>query len=102
MEARRTSLERGLTLVFILVILVMFLMIPIMWWAMTGITAQADILNKRVIAGQLAYAKVASDADTLRAATLEAATSTDAAEAAAQLAQAKTLVKQFPDDARLM
>jgi methyl-accepting chemotaxis protein len=102
MEARRTSLERGLTMAFGLVILVIVLMIPIMVWAMNGITSQAEILNKRVIAGQLAYAKVASDADTLRAATLEAATSTDPTQGAAQLALAKTLVKQFPDDARQM
>jgi methyl-accepting chemotaxis protein len=102
MEARRTSLERGLTLAFGLVIAVMVLMVPVMMWAMNGITSQAEILNKRVIAGQLAYAKVASDADSLRAATLEAATSTDAAQGAAQLALAKALVKQFPDDAREM
>ncbi len=102
MEARRTSLERGLTLAFGLVILVMILMVPVMLWAMNGITTQAEVLDHRVIAGQLAYAKVAGDADSLRAATLEAATASDPAAAATQLALAKTLVKQFPDDARKM
>ncbi len=102
MEARRTSLERGLTLAFGLVILVMILSIPVMFWAMNGITSQASVLDHRVIAGQLAYAKVAADADSLRSATLEAATATDPAQAAAQLQLAKTLVKQFPDDARKM
>ncbi len=87
---------------FSLVILVMVLMIPVMLLAMNGITSQAAVLDHRVIAGQLAYAKVAADADSLRAATLEAATSKDAAQMASQLALAKTLVKQFPDDARKM
>jgi methyl-accepting chemotaxis protein len=102
MEARRTTLERGLTLAFGLVIVVMILIIPVMLWAMNGITAQAEVLNKRVIAGQLAYATVASDADSLRASTLAAATATDPAQGAKQLDQAKNLVKKFPDDARLM
>jgi methyl-accepting chemotaxis protein len=99
---RRTSLERALTIAFSLVILVMVLMVPVMIWAMNGISIQAEVLNKRVIAGQLAYARVSSDADSLRAATLEAATSTDAAHAATQLNLAKTLVKQFPQDERIM
>ncbi len=102
MEARRTSLERALTIAFSLVIAVMLLIIPVMIWVMNGITTQAEVLDKRVIAGQLAYAKVAGDADTLRAATLQAATANDKSVAEAQLAQAKTLVKQFPDDARTM
>ncbi len=102
MEARRTSLERALTIAFSLVIAVMLLIIPVLIWVMNGITTQAEVLDKRVIAGQLAYAKVAGDADTLRAATLQAATATDHVVAALQLAQAKTLVKQFPDDARAM
>ncbi len=102
MEARRTSLERGLTMAFGLVILVIVLMIPVMLFAMNGITSQAEVLHHQVVKGQLAYAKVASDADSLRAATLEASTSTDPARAAAQLALAKQLVKQFPDDARKM
>ena len=102
MEQRRTSLERGLMMAFGLVILVMILMVPVMLWALKGISSQAQVLNDRVIAGQLAYAKVANDADSLRAATLEAATSNDPAAAAKQLDEAKTLVKQFPDDSRKM
>ncbi|HEV7178294.1 MAG TPA: methyl-accepting chemotaxis protein [Candidatus Baltobacteraceae bacterium] len=102
MNGRRTTLERGLTLAFSLVILVMILMIPVMVISMNGITSQAEVLDHRVIAGQLAYAKVAADADSLRAATLEAATNTDASQAASQLNLAKALVKQFPDDARKM
>ncbi|HUA09699.1 MAG TPA: HAMP domain-containing methyl-accepting chemotaxis protein [Candidatus Acidoferrales bacterium] len=87
---------------FGLVILVMLLMLPVMLWALSGISSQAAVLSDRVIAGQLAYAKVSSDADSLRAATLEAATSTDPATAAKQLELSKSLVKQFPDDARKM
>ncbi len=102
MEGRRTSLERALTIAFSLVIAVMLLIIPVLIWVMSGITAQAEVLDKRVIAGQLAYAKVAADADTLRAATLQAATASNKNVAQAQLDQAKTLVKQFPDDARSM
>ena len=102
MEQRRTSLERGLMMAFGLVILVMLLMGVVMLWALSGISDQAAVLSNRVIAGQLAYAKVANDADSLRAATLEAATSTDPAAAAKQLALANTLVKQFPDDSRKM
>ena len=102
MEQRRTSLERGLVYAFALVILVLILIIPVMSWALNGISNQAAVLSNRVIAGQLAYATVADDADSLRAATLEAATSTDPASAAAKLTQAKNLVRQFPDDARKM
>ncbi len=87
---------------FGLVILVIVLMVPLMLFAMNGIVSQAEVLHNQVVKGQLAYAKVASDADSLRAATLEAATSADAARSAAQLATAKDLVKQFPDDARKM
>ena len=102
MEQRRTSLERGLIVAFGLVIAVMLLMVPVMLLALSGISTQAEVLSSRVIAGQGAYAKVAADADSLRAATLEAATSTDPAAAAKQLALANTLVKQFPDDSRKM
>ncbi len=87
---------------FGLVILVILLMVPVMVWAMGGISSQAQTLYSRVITGQLAYAKVAADADSLRAATLEAATSKDPDQAAKQLALAKSLVTQFPDDARKM
>jgi methyl-accepting chemotaxis protein len=102
MEARRTTLESGLFWAFGLVIVVMILIIPMMIWALSGITAQAEVLNERIIAGQLAYAQVASDADSLRASTLEAATATDPAQASTQLSTAKDLVKKFPDDARKM
>ena len=102
MVQRRTSLERGLIVAFGLVILVMILMGLVTLWSLNGISTQAQVLNDRVVAGQLAYAKVASDADSLRAATLEAATSSDPAAATKQLDLAKTLVKQFPDDARKM
>ena len=102
MEARRTSLERALAIAFILVIAVMVLMVPVLLWAMNGITAQAEVLNTRVIRGQLAYAQVASDADSLRAATLEAATNTDPKQASTQLELAKALVKKFPVDSRNM
>jgi methyl-accepting chemotaxis protein len=102
MEARHTSLERGLTISFGLVILVVLLFAPVTYFAMKGVTDQADQLHGTVIRGQLAYAKVASDADSLRAATLEAASNPDPAQAAKRLEEAKTLVKQFPDDARKM
>ncbi len=87
---------------FGLVIFVMLLNLPVMLWAMQGITNQAQVIHDTVVKGQLAYARVAADADSLRAATLEAATNPDAARAAAQLALATTLVKQFPQDARKM
>ena len=102
MNRRRTSLERGLTMAFGLVIFVMLLNLPVMLWAMQGITSQAQVIHDTIVKGQLAYAKVAADADSLRAATLEAATNPDAARAATQLTLAKTLVKQFPEDARKM
>jgi methyl-accepting chemotaxis protein len=102
MEGRRTSLERGLMSAFGLIVIVLVLIVPVMFWAMNGITTQAAVLNDRVIAGQLAYAKVAADADSLRAATLGAATNNNAAQAASQLRLATALVKQFPDDARTM
>ena len=102
MEVRHASLERGLTISFALIILVVIAFLPVTFFAMQGLTSQAQALRDTVIRGQLAYAKVANDADSLRAATLEAATNPDPAKAAARLALAKTLVKQFPDDARNM
>ncbi len=102
MEGRHTTIERGLATASTVVIIVMLLFIPVFYWALGSLTHQADVLHRVVIRGQLAYAKVASDADSLRSATLEAATNPDASVAAARLAQAKTLVKQFPDDARKM
>src|SRR5579862_3517315 len=102
MQSGHTSLERGLALSFAAVIIVVIAFFPITYFAMQQLTQQAEVLRSTVIKGQLAYAKVASDADSLRAATLEAATNPDPAKAAGKLALAKTLVKQFPDDARAM
>lgn len=102
MEVRHASLERGLTISFAAVIFVVILFFPLTYFAMLGLTQHAQTLHDTVIKGQLAYAKVASDADTLRAATLEAATNPDSSKAASRLALAKTLVRQFPDDARNM
>jgi methyl-accepting chemotaxis protein len=86
---------------FGLVVLVMLLFVPVVLWSMSAI-GKAQSLQQRVIAGQLAYAKVASDADTLRAATLEAATNPSPTLAAQQVDYVKMLLKQFPDDARNM
>ncbi len=102
MDAHRTSLERGLTSAFALVILVVIAMIPLALFAMNGITQQAQVLHDTIIRGELAYVKVAADADSLRAATIDAATNPDSAKAADALAKAKTLVAQFPDDSRAM
>ncbi|HEY8314808.1 MAG TPA: methyl-accepting chemotaxis protein [Candidatus Baltobacteraceae bacterium] len=102
MHAKRTSLERGLTYAFALVLLVVIAMVPVAIFAMMGITQQAGVLHDTIIRGELAYVKVASDADTLRAASLEAATNADPAKAAAALAQAKAMLAAFPEDARKM
>ncbi len=99
---KRTSLERGLTYAFGLVVLVVIAMIPVAIYAMVGISQQAQVMHDTVIRGELAYVKVASDADSLRAATIEAATNPDPKVAAASLEDAKSLIKQFPDDARTM
>jgi methyl-accepting chemotaxis protein len=102
MEVRRTNLERRLTTAFGLVIVLVVLMIPVAFLAMWGISQEAQTLHDKIIKGQLAYAQVQTDANSLRAASLEAATNPNAAHAAAQLDLAKTLVKKFPDDARKM
>jgi hypothetical protein len=102
MEVRHTSLERGLTVSLALVVLVVVLIGPVTYFAMKGLTDRAQVLRDLVIRGQLAYAKVSSDADSLRATTLEAATNPDPEVAKQRLALAKTLVQQFPDDARKM
>jgi methyl-accepting chemotaxis protein len=102
MQSRHTTLERGLTYSFAAVVIVVLAFFPITYWAMGQLTQQAEKLRDTVIRGQLAYAKVSADANSLRAATLEAATNPDPTAAAAKLALAKTLVKQFPDDARTM
>jgi methyl-accepting chemotaxis protein len=101
-EVRHTSLERGLMWSFGLVILVVFLVLPVAYYALSGLTNEAEQLRDTVIRGQLAYAKVAADADGLRAASLEAATNPDPSVAAQRLDLSKTLVKQFPNDARKM
>ncbi len=102
MSSKRTSLERGLTSAFALVIFVVIAIIPVAMWAMTGITQQAQVLHDTIIRGELAYVKVASDADALRAASIDAATNPDPVKAAASLAKAKAMIGQFPDDSRKM
>ncbi|MBV8748357.1 MAG: hypothetical protein JO103_01450 [Candidatus Eremiobacteraeota bacterium] len=99
---RRARLERGLTVSFTLVISLVVAMIPLNVWAANNISSHAAVLRDTVIRGQLAYFKVAADANTLRAASLDAATSPDAKAAAASLGIAKTMVTQFPEDARVM
>ncbi|MDP9017788.1 MAG: methyl-accepting chemotaxis protein [Candidatus Eremiobacteraeota bacterium] len=102
MVDKRTSLERGLTYAFGLVVLVVIAMIPVAMWAMNGITTQAQDLHDTIIRGELAYTQVAGDADSLQAASLEAATNPDVAKATASQNTAKTMIKQFPEDARKM
>ena len=102
MEQKRTSLERGLTSAFLIVIAIVTLAIPVTLWAMSGITQQAQVLHDTIIRGELAYVKVASDADTLRASTIDASTNPDPVQAAASLSKAKSMVAQFPEDARKM
>ncbi len=102
MDAKRTSLERGLTYSFALVLLVVIAMVPVAIYAMMGITQQAQVLHDTIIQGELAYVKVASDADTLRASSIEAATNANQAKAAISMAQAKSMLQNFPQDARKM
>ena len=102
MEQKRTSLERGLTSAFLIVIAIVALSIPVTIWSMNGITTQAQVLHDTIIRGELAYVKVASDADTLRASSIDAATNPDPSKAAESLAKAKAMVAQFPEDARKM
>jgi len=102
MASSRTSLERGLTYAFGLVVLIVVAMIPVAMWAMAGITNEARDLHHTIVKGELAYIKVAGEADSLQAASLEAATNPDASKAGASLATAKSLIKQFPEDARHM
>jgi methyl-accepting chemotaxis protein len=102
MNSKRTSLERGLTSAFVLVVLVMIAMIPLALWAMNGITQQAQVLHDTIVRGELAYVKVASDADTLRASSIDAATNPDPLKAAASLERAKAMLAQYPKDSREM
>jgi methyl-accepting chemotaxis protein len=99
MNSKRTSLERGLFSSFAMVIFLVILMIPVTIWTMNGITQQAAVLHD-TIRGELAYVKVATEADTLRAASIDAATNADPLKAAASLAKADAMVKQFPEDSR--
>ncbi len=99
---RRTILESGLARAFGLVALVMLLNVAIALWALLGIAGQAQQLHDMVVRAQLAYSRVAADADGLRAATLEATINGNSPLAADALAEAKRLVRQFPDDARAM
>jgi len=102
MDQKRTSLERGLTSAFVAVIVIIVLSIPVTMWGMGQITNQAQVLHDTIIRGELAYVKVASDADTLRAASIDAATNPDPSKSAASLAKAKAMIAQFPEDARKM
>lgn len=100
MQHKRTSLERGLTYAFLIVIAIVALSIPVTIWAMNGVTTQAHVLHDTIIRGELAYVRVASDADTLRASSIDAATNPDPAKAAASLAKAKAMLAKFPSDSR--
>jgi methyl-accepting chemotaxis protein len=102
MDSKRVTLERALLRTFAGVLLTVVLAIPVAIWQIKGIDTQAQALHDRIIQGQLAYVKVAYDADSLRAATIEAATNPDPKAAADSLATAKTMVSQFPADARKM
>jgi methyl-accepting chemotaxis protein len=102
MSLKRTSLERGLTSAFALVIFVVIAIIPLALWTMNGITRQAQVLHDTIIRAELAYVKVASDADTLRAASIDAATNADALKARSALAKATAMLNEFPKDSRQM
>jgi methyl-accepting chemotaxis protein len=99
---RRTTLESGIALAFGLAVLVMLLDIPIAIWALSGITSQAQELHDMVGGAQLGYARVAADADQLRATTLEAAMNVGSPLSADDVSQARTLLARLPDDTRTM
>ncbi len=102
MDSRRLSLERGLTYAFAVIVLLVLAFIPVAFWAMAGVTSQARVMHDEIMRGELAYAKVASDADTLRAASLDAATNPSPASAQSSLQLAKAMLAQFPADVRKM
>jgi methyl-accepting chemotaxis protein len=102
MQQKRTSLELGLTIAFLIVIAIVALSIPVTIWAMNGITTQAQVLHDTIIQGELAYVKVATDADTLRASSIDAATNPDPSKASTSLAKAKLMSQQFTTDARAL
>ena len=102
MNSKRTSLERGLTLSFALVIIVVAALFPAAWFSMKSVSDEAQMLHDTIIQGELAYIKVVQDADTLRSATLDAATNPDAGKTEASYAAAKAAMEAFPVDARAM
>ncbi len=101
-STRRTIIESGLAVAFGLAAVVTLLNVPIALWALFGITHQAQQLRDTVVRSQLAYARVASDADELRTAMLEAAGNPGSALGSEALDEARALARQFPIDARAM
>ncbi len=102
MNSNRTSLERGLTVSFAAVIVVVIALLPAAWFSMQSISDQAHVLHDTIIRGELAYVKVIADADELRSAALDAATNPDQGKAEASYLSAKTAMEAFPKDARDM
>ncbi|TAM61889.1 methyl-accepting chemotaxis protein [bacterium] len=96
----RMSLERGLVIAFGVVLAVVVAIAPLAIWAVLSISSRAQVLHTTIIRAQVAYAQVASDADLLRAALLEAATTPDKTRAAGSARVVSEMLKQFPDDAR--
>ncbi|HET7813550.1 MAG TPA: methyl-accepting chemotaxis protein, partial [Candidatus Baltobacteraceae bacterium] len=100
MNAKRTSLERGLILSFALVIAVLiFGVIPTSFWVMGNISTQAETLHAIIVA-QNTYVKAQADADTLRANSIDAATNPDQGKAEASYLLANTAMGAFPKDSR--
>ena len=100
MNAKRTSLERGLILSFALVIAVLiFGVIPTSFLVMRNISTQAETLHAIIVA-QNTYVKAQADADTLRANSIDAATNPDQGKAEASYLQADAAMKAFPTDSR--
>ncbi|MFN2449180.1 MAG: HAMP domain-containing protein, partial [Candidatus Baltobacteraceae bacterium] len=81
---------------------VVILIIPVAYVAMSGISQQAQVLHDTIIQGELAYVKVASDADALRASSIDAATNPDQGKTEASYLTAKAAMEAFPKDARDM
>ncbi|TAM75003.1 methyl-accepting chemotaxis protein [bacterium] len=100
--SKRMSLERGLVVAFGVVLAIVVAIAPLAIWAVLSISSRAEVLHTTIIRAQVAYAQVASDADLLRAALLEAATTPDKSRAAASTRIVGEMLKQFPDDARKM
>ncbi|MHB1551446.1 MAG: hypothetical protein ACYCX6_09685, partial [Vulcanimicrobiaceae bacterium] len=85
-----------------MIVLLVLAFIPVAFWAMAGVTSQARVMHGEIMRGELAYAKVASDADTLRSASLDAATNPSPASAQSSLQIAKAMLAKFPADVRKM